>query len=190
MYTHDLAALMDVADALLGTSPLVCKKPSAAYLMTSDNVSPRGSATEERRAAPTRRRLREPTFDWEAVEGGVVLHAATPGLKKQDLSVEIRDEGAHRYLIVSGGTKDPAADEAKADASSDKAEPGPTPAAPAADAAAMPCSYYYAAFEHRMRLPAGITSDSMTAKYEDGVLTLHLELPKPKPPQSQTITIA
>jgi len=202
MYTrdlHDLATLMNIADAFLGPGPLLSKKPStvAAYRLNGD-ASPKRDASDEGSAVKTvsakRRRIAEPTFDWEAAEGGVTLHAATPGLKKEDLSIRIVDEGAHRYLVVSGGTKDPA------DANASPADTGsPKTDQPATDAAAPPAPkqapadaprIFYTAFEHRMRLPAGVTSDCLSAKYEDGMLSLHVALPQPKPPQSEAITIA
>jgi len=202
MYTRDfddLATLMNIADAFIGPGPLLSKKPSTVTYRLTEDASPKRNASDVGAAARTisakRRRVAEPSFDWEAAEGGVTLHAATPGLKKEDLSIRIVDEGAHRYLVVSGGTKDQAdTDSQPADDATTKTDKPATDDAASTkqqqDKPANTHRIFYAAFEHRMRLPAGITSDSLSAKYEDGMLTLHLALPQPKPPQSETITIA
>eukprot|EP00284_Hemiselmis_tepida_P011447 CAMPEP_0174921558 /NCGR_PEP_ID=MMETSP1355-20121228/5224_1 /TAXON_ID=464990 /ORGANISM="Hemiselmis tepida, Strain CCMP443" /LENGTH=261 /DNA_ID=CAMNT_0016167055 /DNA_START=101 /DNA_END=886 /DNA_ORIENTATION=- len=172
--------LITIADAFLSD-------PFAAH----HDASPRhGEVSGGNRTQSLKlRRAADPAFEWEACEGGMVLHAATPGLRKEDLSIRIVDEGAHRYLIVSGETKDPAAAEGGTkgdDKDTTGTKDGNAPSAKHHHKG----GYYYEKFEHRTQLPNGVTGDCLAAKYEDGMLTLHLRLPQEKQLQTETIAIA
>eukprot|EP00283_Hemiselmis_rufescens_P003338 CAMPEP_0173418376 /NCGR_PEP_ID=MMETSP1357-20121228/559_1 /TAXON_ID=77926 /ORGANISM="Hemiselmis rufescens, Strain PCC563" /LENGTH=98 /DNA_ID=CAMNT_0014380861 /DNA_START=58 /DNA_END=351 /DNA_ORIENTATION=+ len=98
MYTRDfddLATLINLADAFL-PAPVLLKKPaSIAYRLGSDAPTKPTEGTPGSTAPVKRRRtVPPPTFAWEPTEGGMVLRAATPGLKKEDLSIKMVDEGA------------------------------------------------------------------------------------------------
>mmetsp|Transcript_26852 Transcript_26852/g.62177 ORF Transcript_26852/g.62177 Transcript_26852/m.62177 type:complete len:258 (-) Transcript_26852:227-1000(-) len=172
----ELANLMSIADAFMESAD-----PFSHYEASSKHGE--GSAN---RTLPLKLRCPNPTLEWEHCEGGMVLHAATPGLKKEDLSIKIVDEAGQRYLVVSGETKDQAADEDKDDGKKKADKDGASPT----DVDKLHQRYYYENFEHRVQLPSGVTSEGLTAKYEDGMLTINLALPQEKPPQAETIAIA
>jgi len=99
--------------------------------------------------------LARPTFQWaHTKEGGFVLTACTPGLNKNDISVEVvdGDDATHKFLVVAG-------------------ESGK-----AADTDGIKATHY-AKFERRVRLPGNLPKDSIDAKYEDGVLTVKVAAP-------------
>jgi len=99
--------------------------------------------------------LARPTFQWaHTKEGGFVLTACTPGLNKNDISVEVvdGDDATHKFLVVAG-------------------ESGKT-----ADTDGIKATQY-AKFERRVRLPGNLPKDSIDAKYEDGVLTVRVAAP-------------
>jgi len=200
MYTRDfddLARIINIADAFLAPELALRKKPTTAAFRVDSDASPKAAdAPPQGAPAAKRRRFAVPSFDWDATDTGVVLHAATPGLKKEDLSINIVEEAAQRYLVVSGGTNDPANPDSSVRASTtptqnDSAATAASPCDASNNKANAPTSHlFYAPFEHRMRVSSGVTSECLTAKYEDGVLTVHLTLPKERPPTSETIAIA
>jgi len=99
--------------------------------------------------------LARPTFQWaHTKEGGFVLTACTPGLNKNDISVEVvdGDDATHKFLVVAG-------------------ESGKTTDTDGVKAT------HYAKFERRVRLPGNLPKDSIDAKYEDGVLTVKVAAP-------------
>jgi HSP20 family molecular chaperone IbpA len=99
--------------------------------------------------------LARPTFQWaHTQEGGFVLTACTPGLNKNDISVEVvdGDDATHKFLVVAG-------------------ESGKTTGTDGTKAT------QYAKFERRVRLPGNLPKDSIDAKYEDGVLTVKVAAP-------------
>jgi HSP20 family molecular chaperone IbpA len=99
--------------------------------------------------------LARPTFQWaHTKEGGFVLTACTPGLNKNDISVEVvdGDDATHKFLVVAG-------------------ESGKT-----TDTDGIKATQY-AKFERRVRLPGNLPKDSIDAKYEDGVLTVRVAAP-------------
>jgi HSP20 family molecular chaperone IbpA len=115
--------------------------------------------------------LARPTFQWaHTKEGGFVLTACTPGLNKNDISVEVvdGDDATHKFLVVAG-------------------ESGK-----ATDTDGIKATQY-AKFERRVRLPGNLPKDSIDAKYEDGVLTVKVAAPPApvaQPKKVEKITIA
>ena len=109
-------------------------------------------------------------FVQESIGGrthGFVLTAETPGLRKDELKVELVDASDHCVLEVSGQTAvKPAATDAAKDTDAD-ANVGPTDAGKPQELRAT-----YRAFKERVRLPQGVDREAMRAKYEDGLLVV------------------
>lgn len=120
----------------------------------------------------------KPSFEWKETEHGFVLTAATPGLRKEDINVEIVEapkKGGY-YLIVSGESR---VEEKQGD---DKTE-------------IMAIRTSYKKFEQRVKLPESVDKDTLTAKYDDGILQVHVAAAKKQdaiepPPERKRITIA
>eukprot|EP00281_Chroomonas_sp_CCMP1168_P026182 CAMPEP_0206233802 /NCGR_PEP_ID=MMETSP0047_2-20121206/12218_1 /ASSEMBLY_ACC=CAM_ASM_000192 /TAXON_ID=195065 /ORGANISM="Chroomonas mesostigmatica_cf, Strain CCMP1168" /LENGTH=227 /DNA_ID=CAMNT_0053657779 /DNA_START=136 /DNA_END=819 /DNA_ORIENTATION=+ len=105
-------------------------------------------------------RLR-PTFEWKETDNGFLLTGAMPGLSKDELSVEVVESphrGGGAYVVVTGETK--------------KETKTPEGQAPVEIRAT------YKKFEQRVKLPEGVDKESLTAKYEDGMLQIHIAYPK------------
>jgi HSP20 family molecular chaperone IbpA len=123
-------------------------------------------------------RLR-PRIDWQETRDGFMLTAATPGLSKQDLAIDVVEaEGVH-YLEISGQTS--------SSASSHENTTGG-----AQDAAAKPLALRtsYRSFSHKVQLPAGVDRESLKAKYEDGLLVITMHKAHKDAGQRQRIAIA
>eukprot|EP00285_Hemiselmis_virescens_P010587 CAMPEP_0173388618 /NCGR_PEP_ID=MMETSP1356-20130122/10878_1 /TAXON_ID=77927 ORGANISM="Hemiselmis virescens, Strain PCC157" /NCGR_SAMPLE_ID=MMETSP1356 /ASSEMBLY_ACC=CAM_ASM_000847 /LENGTH=243 /DNA_ID=CAMNT_0014345569 /DNA_START=593 /DNA_END=1324 /DNA_ORIENTATION=+ len=132
------------------------------------------NATDTRTIQPRARKgmLRRPKFDWRETDDGYVLTALTPGLKKDEISLEVVEgrPGAGLSLVVSGETKHD-------DKGDDK------------DGAKWHSSSYEH-FENRIRIPEGIDRDSIEAKYEEGALTVNIKAAKEKKVETRKIAIA
>jgi HSP20 family molecular chaperone IbpA len=123
-------------------------------------------------------RLR-PRIDWQETRDGFMLTAATPGLSKQDLAIDVVEaEGVH-YLEISGQTS--------SSASSHENTTGG-----AQDAAAKPLALRtsYRSFSHKVQLPVGVDRESLKAKYEDGLLVITMHKAHKDAGQRQRIAIA
>ena len=106
-----------------------------------------------------------------------MLTAATPGLSKKDLAIDIVEaDGAH-HLEISGQTS--------TNSTNDQGD-----AAEASKALALRTSYR--SFSHRVRLPAGVDLESLKARYESGllVITMHKAQPQRDAAQRKRIAIA
>ncbi len=111
---------------------------------------------------PSLEGLWKPAVDIEEKNGKYILKADLPGVKKEDIHVELH-EG---YLTLKGERKEEH-EEKKA-------------------------GYYrservYGSFERNFRVPEGITEKDIKAKYHDGVL--ELSMPAPKAETSKAIEV-
>lgn len=112
-----------------------------------------------------------PTFDWSETEGGgFVITAATPGLSKDELHVEIVEGDGSRgtALIVSG-------ESAKTDQKDDDKTKSFTSR--------------YSKFSHTIRLPSKVKTDDIKAKYEDGLLTINVKPPAAEVKKAERIAL-
>ncbi len=96
-----------------------------------------------------------PAVDIEEKDGKYIMKADVPGVKKEDLHVELRDG----YLTLKG--------ERKAEHENQDKRKG-----------IYRLERSYGSFERTFRVPDGITEKDVKAKYQDGVLELTIALPK------------
>ena len=154
-YADHILGLADAADAEVGQH-------------TSSDASTNGRKRKPAKDASAHLRLPlRPRIDWREDANGFVLTAETPGLRKDELKVELVDASDHCVLEVSGQTavKPAATDAAKA--TDADANVGPTDAGKPQELRAT-----YRAFKERVRLPQGVDREAMRAKYEDGLLVV------------------
>ena len=102
-----------------------------------------------------------PPADVTVTDGDMVITMDLPGLKAEDLSIELLDG----YLIVRGERTRP--------------EVG--------DARLSHTERAFGRFERRIRLPEGVDPDGITASMDDGVLSLIV--PKPQRMKPKVIAI-
>lgn len=105
-----------------------------------------------------------PRMDVYEKDHAIVVKAELPGLKKEDVQVEV--EGGD--LIIRGHSK--AESEVKQE------------------------DYYrtertFGSFYRRMQLPAGVTPEQIEANLTDGVLEVHMALPVEAKPETKTVPV-
>ena len=105
-----------------------------------------------------------PSIDVEEKDGTYLLRADLPGMKKNDIHLELKDG----YLTLRG--------ERKSEHEEDKD------------------TYHriertYGTFERTFKVPEGITEKDIQAKYKDGVLELTIPTPKVKEPKTTEVKI-
>ena len=121
-----------------------------------------------------------PRIDWQETRDGFMLTAATPGLSKEDLAIDVVEaDGAH-HLEISGQTSSSSGGPASNSTEVSSAE--------ASKPLALRTSYR--SFSHRVRLPAGVDRESLKAKYENGLLVVTMHKTSKETPQRQRIAIA
>ena len=107
-----------------------------------------------------------PAVDIKETEGGYELHAELPGVKKEDVHIELRGQGANKRLVVSG-TK--AAEEKKEGEKWHRVERS------------------FGSFERAFTVPADTAPEDIKATFENGML--RVAFPKPKPTEPVKIEI-
>jgi HSP20 family molecular chaperone IbpA len=123
-----------------------------------------------------------PSINWRQSADGFVLSAATPGLRKDELKVELLDDRGESFIEVSGQTLDKHSskdgEEAPADAAQSKVE------------TKLELRATYGGFRERVRLPRGVDREAMRATYEDGLLVVTIPMNKIGEAKRQKIAIA
>ena len=109
-----------------------------------------------------------PRIDWQETREGFVLTAATPGLRKEELAIEIIEASGVYFLEISGQS---------AGSSGDSAKP-------------LTLRASYQNFHHKVRLPAGVDRDSLKAVYENGLLVVTIQHSEKPTSQRHKITIS
>jgi HSP20 family molecular chaperone IbpA len=109
-----------------------------------------------------------PRIDWQETREGFFLTAATPGLRKEDVSIEIAEHSGNSFLEISGHTVT-------------KSEDSPKP---------LTLHASYPSFNHKVRLPAGVDRGSLKANYENGLLIVTMQHSEQPMSQRHKITIA
>ena len=107
-----------------------------------------------------------PAVDLKETETGYELHAELPGVKKEDVHIELRGQGPNKRLVVSG-KKD--SEEKKEGDHWHRVERS------------------FGEFQRSFTVPADTVSDDIKAKFEDGML--RVSFPKPKPVEPTKIEI-
>ena len=105
-----------------------------------------------------------PAIDVEEKEGKYMVRADLPGMKKNDIHVELKDG----YLTLRG--------ERKSEHEENKD------------------NYHriertYGTFERTFRVPEGVTEKDIHAKYKDGVLELTIPAPKVEEPKTTEVKV-
>eukprot|EP00727_Mastigamoeba_balamuthi_P002459 m51a1_g1221 putative heat shock protein hsp20 (213) ;mRNA; r:503627-504265 len=101
-----------------------------------------------------------PRVDVKETQKEYVVRAELPGVKKEDVSIEVRRDGPTPMLVLHGSKREEMADK------TDKWHR---------------VERSFGEFTRSFALPNGVKPEQLAAKYEDGVL----ELTVPKPPQAQ-----
>ena len=122
-----------------------------------------------------------PRIDWKETSDGFVLTAATPGLRKDELKVEVLDASGESYIEIAGQTTAAAASSSKDGADT----PDNHEAAKPLDLRAS-----YSSFSERVRLPKGVDREAMRATYEDGLLVVSIPRVKTDNVKRQKIAIS
>jgi len=112
----------------------------------------------------TLHRTWSPAVDIEEKDGKYLLKADLPGLKKEDIHIELHDG----YLTLKGDRK--TENEEKKDGY-------------------KRYERFYGTFERSFRVPDGVIEKDIHAKYHDGVLELSVPTPKVKKPKAIDIKV-
>jgi len=176
-------ALQHEADRILAgvleSSPAVSASASASDI--------EGNLTAIDNRPHTELRLR-PHFDIEDRADVFLLTAATPGLRKEDLSVEVVDGAdSAAYLIVAGHTSPSLPPQTDRSGDGSACEPSSTAdtTTPASTASTACLKASYSHFERRIKLPSAVERDNVKAKYENGLLSVVI----PKNPKHQALRL-
>jgi HSP20 family molecular chaperone IbpA len=106
--------------------------------------------------------LLRPSIDWKETTDGFVLTAATPGLRKDELKVELLETSGVWYIEVAGQTA-VSSGTPKDESQAAKPEESPKP---------FEVRTTYRSFIEKVRLPQGVDREAMRATYEDGLLVV------------------
>ena len=161
-----------IARALAEPGSHSSNKPS--MIKSSDGNKQLRNTTTETRALHLPLR---PRIDWKETSDGFLLTGVTPGLRKDELTVEVLDASDGSFVEVSGQS-------ASAEPSSDKNQV-------IGNEVSKPLELHatYHSFRERVRLPEGVDREGMRAKYEDGLLVVTLPRKKMDTVKRQKIEI-
>jgi len=106
-----------------------------------------------------------PKVNIAETEKAIHVHAELPGVKKEDIKVEIDEDG---MLVIHGERKQELKEEDK-------------------EKKYLRMESSFGSFERRIALPEGVSQDNIKAKFQDGVL--EVEVQRPSPPQRKTTTV-
>jgi HSP20 family protein len=104
-----------------------------------------------------------PSIDVERSEGNLIMRADVPGIKPEELKIEVEDD----VLTVSGSHEETSEEKKKDYVRRERR---------------------YGAFSRSLSLPAGVDAAGITAETRDGVLEVKIPLPEEKAKQ-KTVTI-
>ena len=120
--------------------------------------------------------LLRPTIHWSETTDGFVLTAATPGLRKDELKVELLEASGVWYIEVAGQTA--ASSETPKNTDQDTSnQPHPK------------VRKSYRSFCEKVRLPQGVDREAMGATYEDGLLVVRMPRAKVETSKRHKITV-
>ena len=98
-----------------------------------------------------------PAVDLKETKDGYELHAELPGVKKEDVHIELHGQGANKRLVISGKKEQKKEDEGEKWHRVERC---------------------YGNFERAFTVPADTTPEEIKAKFEEGILVV--SFPKPK----------
>ncbi|MHA1266124.1 MAG: Hsp20/alpha crystallin family protein [Candidatus Helarchaeota archaeon] len=99
-----------------------------------------------------------PRLDIKEEEGSYVLTAEVPGYDKDDINIEVKDD----ILTISSEHKEEKSDEGEGYLYKERT---------------------HSAFCRSIKIPEGVTPEEISAKLENGILTLHIPKKEPEPPK-------
>jgi len=108
-----------------------------------------------------------PRIDIAEDETNIFVHAELPGVKKEDVKVTINDD---QMMMIKGEKKQ----EVKEDSD---------------DKSYIRVERTYGSFARSFQLPGNVKTDSINAKFENGVLTITLEKVEPTKPKEIEISV-
>ena len=183
--TRSMQDLTSYADLIARALAADSARPSAAD-KTRKKSSPDTASNDPKpppAAAQALRLLLRPRIDWRETADGFVLTAATPGLRKNELLVDVLDATDGAYIEIAGKSAEARDSHSTQATDADKA-------ADAADAQKpLPLRAMYRGFSERVRLPSGVDRDAMRATYEDGLLVVTMPRKRADDVKRQKITI-
>mmetsp|Transcript_3980 Transcript_3980/g.5580 ORF Transcript_3980/g.5580 Transcript_3980/m.5580 type:complete len:152 (-) Transcript_3980:13-468(-) len=106
-----------------------------------------------------------PTCDLRETDKEIILHAELPGVKKEDINIELKDG----RLSITGEKKLEKKEENEKFHRVERT---------------------YGKFSRTLAVPDGVQADHIKASFTDGVLEVSLPKPEPKVPEPKKITIA
>ncbi len=121
--------------------------------------------------------LLRPSIDWKETADAFVLTAATPGLRKDELKVELLEDAGAWYIEVAGQTA-ASSDAPKHDTQTTQPQPKP-----------RDVRTTYRSFSEKVRLPPDADPEAMQATYEDGLLVVTMPRAKAETAKRRTIAI-
>lgn len=110
-----------------------------------------------------------PRIDISEDEQGIYLHAEIPGVKKEDLNVSLNEENV---LVLKGEKKSEKSDESE--------ENGRT---------LIRMERSFGSFSRSFMLPDNVITDSIKAKFSDGILDIRFDKKEPELPVNKEIVI-
>lgn len=111
-----------------------------------------------------------PRVDISEDEKNLIFHVELPGIAKEDVKVTVNDDN---ILMIKGEKKHEQKEE---DKNNDKSY--------------IRVERTYGSFTRTFQLPETVKSDSVTAKFDNGLLTLTLEKAEPKKPKEIEIALS
>ncbi|MFX1293519.1 MAG: Hsp20/alpha crystallin family protein [Promethearchaeota archaeon] len=103
-------------------------------------------------------RISFPRLDIKEEEKDYVIMAEVPGYSKEDIKIEVKND----LLTIYSDHKDEKSEEKEGYIYKER---------------------YHRSFHRSLRIPENITYEDISAKLEDGLLTLHIPKKEPKPPK-------
>ena len=183
--TRSMQDLTSYADLIARALAADSARPSAAD-KTRKKSSPDTASNDPKpppAAAQALRLLLRPRIDWRETADGFVLTAATPGLRKDELQVDVLDATDGAYIEIAGKTADAHDSQGNQATDADKAGDAGDAQTP------LQLRAMYRGFSERVRLPAGVDRDAMRATYEDGLLVVTMPRKRADEVKRQKITI-
>ncbi len=105
-----------------------------------------------------------PRCDVKETEKGYVIHAELPGVNKEDINIEVKDN----VLSITGQRKEEKIQEKEKWHRTER---------------------FFGSFQRSMLLPEGVTDADIKAKLENGVLEITFPKPVERKPETKKITV-
>lgn len=128
--------------------------------------------------------LLHPSIDWKETADGFVLTAATPGLRKEELKVELLEASDAWYIEVACQTAAALSHQPKDDSNNSQAPQPNNKSEP------LEPRLRYASFSEKVRLPRGVDREAMRATYDNGLLVVTIPRAKAEGVKRQKIAIS